>query len=73
MVSFNKKNFNRKKKNFKSFLLETSIPDIAIEHRGYLYSQDQTSSITCRSKTDIYPIQPVNIDNGCMKKKSKTF
>ncbi|CAF1112160.1 unnamed protein product [Adineta steineri] len=43
---------------------ETSIPDIAIEHRKYLYSQDQSSSITCRSKIDLNPIQPINIDNG---------
>jgi len=50
----------------KYFLLETSIPDIAIEHRGYLYTQDQSSSITCRSKNDLYSIQPINIDQGCM-------
>ncbi|CAF1452722.1 unnamed protein product, partial [Adineta ricciae] len=43
---------------------ETSIPDIAIEHRQYLYSQEQPSSITCRSKTDLYPIRPVEIDQG---------
>lgn len=39
--------------------------DIAIEHRGYLYSQNRTSSITCRSKNDLYSIQPINIDHGC--------
>ncbi|CAF0846728.1 unnamed protein product [Rotaria sordida] len=43
---------------------ETSIPDIAIEHRKYLYSQNQSSSITCRSKLDHYPIQSINIDQG---------
>ncbi len=62
-------NKNKIKLNIKIkyFHLETSIPDIAIEHRGYLYTQDQSSSITCRSKTDLYPIQPINIDQGCMK------
>jgi len=39
--------------------------DIAIEHRGFLYSQDESSSITCRSKNDLYPIQLINIDQGC--------
>ena len=48
------------------FNLETFIPDIAIEHRKYIYSQDQTSSITCRSKLDLYPIQPIDIDHGCI-------
>ncbi|CAF2093138.1 unnamed protein product [Rotaria magnacalcarata] len=43
---------------------ETSIPDVAIEHRGYIYSQNQSSSITCRSKSNLYPIQPINIDHG---------
>ncbi|UJR20328.1 hypothetical protein I4U23_023459 [Adineta vaga] len=43
---------------------ETSIPDIAVEHRQYLYSQERTSSITCRSKTDLYPIRPIEIDLG---------
>jgi len=45
--------------------IESSIADIAIEHRGFLYSQDQPSSITCRSTTDLQSIQPINIDNGC--------
>ncbi|CAF3917952.1 unnamed protein product, partial [Rotaria sp. Silwood1] len=27
---------------------ESSIPDVAIEHRRYLYSQNESSSITCR-------------------------
>jgi hypothetical protein len=39
--------------------------DIAIEHRGFLYSQDESSSITCRSKNDLYPIEPINMDQGC--------
>ena len=39
--------------------------DIAIEHRAFLYSRDQPSSITCRSKTDLYSIEPINIDQGC--------
>jgi hypothetical protein len=56
--------FNRK---IKYFCLETSIPDIAIEHRGYLYNQNQSSSITCRSKIDLNSIQPINIDQGCRK------
>jgi hypothetical protein len=46
-------------------LIETSIMDIAIEQRGYLYSQNQSSSITCRSKNDLYSIEPINIDQGC--------
>jgi len=45
--------------------VETSILDIAIEHRAFLYSQNQSSSITCRSKNDLYSIQPINIDQGC--------
>ncbi|CAF3308495.1 unnamed protein product, partial [Rotaria sp. Silwood2] len=40
---------------------ETSISDIAIEHRGFLYTQNKESSITCRSKTDLLSIQPINI------------
>ncbi|CAF4100035.1 unnamed protein product, partial [Adineta steineri] len=43
---------------------ETSILDIAIEHRGFLYPQDESSSITCRSKNDLYSIEPINIDLG---------
>ncbi|CAF1215178.1 unnamed protein product [Adineta ricciae] len=43
---------------------ETTLVDIAIEHRVYLYSQDQPSSITCRSKDEISTIQPINIDQG---------
>ncbi|UJR29534.1 hypothetical protein I4U23_010751 [Adineta vaga] len=43
---------------------ETSLLDIAIEHRVYLYSQDQSSSITCRSKSDLNSIEPINIDQG---------
>ncbi len=38
--------------------------DIAIEHRRYLYSDDESSSITCRSKNDFYSIEPINIDQG---------
>jgi hypothetical protein len=53
-----------RKKNI--FHIETSIPDVAIEHRQFLYSQDQPSSITCRSKIDLYPIQSIDIDDGCM-------
>ncbi|CAF4822265.1 unnamed protein product [Rotaria sp. Silwood1] len=43
---------------------ETSIIDIAIEHRGFLYTQNKESSITCRSKNDLVSIEPINIDNG---------
>jgi hypothetical protein len=39
--------------------------DIAIEHRRFIYSNDESSSITCRSKNDIHPIEPINIDQGC--------
>ena len=44
---------------------ESSILDVAIEHRGYLYSDDETSSITCRSKDDLLSIEPIPIDQGC--------
>jgi hypothetical protein len=60
-------NKKKRKIQIKFICLETSIPDVAIEHRGYLYDQDQTSSITCRSKIDIYPIQPIEVDLGCRK------
>ncbi|CAF4782816.1 unnamed protein product, partial [Rotaria sp. Silwood2] len=33
-------------------------------HRGFLYTQNKESSITCRSKTDLLSIQPINIHNG---------
>lgn len=48
-------------------MVETSIPDVAIEHRGYLYNQDQTSSITCRSQIELDSIQPLEIDQGCTR------
>lgn len=44
---------------------ESSIPDIAIEHRQYLYNRDQSSSISCRSKLELKPIEPIPVDQGC--------
>ncbi|CAF2040937.1 unnamed protein product [Rotaria magnacalcarata] len=43
---------------------ETSIYDIAIEQRAFLYKKDEPSSITCRSKIDLNSIEPINIDHG---------
>ena len=55
----------REGKGVFSVIVESSIPDVAIEHRRYIYNQDQTSSITCRGATELQPIQPLEIDQGC--------
>lgn len=53
--------------------IETSIPDVAIEHRGYIYNQDQTSSITCRSQIELDSIQPLEVDQGCRRNSEELF
>ena len=46
--------------------LESSLLDIAIEHRGYLYSQNVSSTIICRSRTSTQPeLQSIELDQGC--------
>ena len=47
---------------------ETSLADVASEHRSYLYSQSDPSSVICRGADELWDIEPIEVDQGCEKR-----
>ena len=51
--------------------LESSLLDVAVEHRAFLYSQNVSSTIICRGRTTLQEVKAIEVDQGCKKDRER--